>query len=134
MIKIIIQLLKVYGAAKDLHYSAFGAAFYGQHLLFDQIADDCLNQIDQIKENFFLARGLPVPTAKETYSIAAQQLHENSSPDELRDMISATIALIDETSCAKEIRLTEGEKTMIGDISDSLAKKLGFLNRLLTNH
>lgn len=133
MIKIIIQLLKIYGAAKDLHYSAHGPEFYGQHLLFDQIVDDCLDQIDRIKENFFLSRGLPVPTAKETYSVAAQELHGISTPDNLRDTISVTIALIDEIAGGSETRLTEGEKTMIGDISDNLAKKLGFLNRLLAN-
>ena len=35
MITIIIQLLKIYGAAKDLHYSASGPEFYGKHLLYD---------------------------------------------------------------------------------------------------
>lgn len=131
MITIIIQLLKIYGSAKDLHYSASGPEFYGQHLLYDEIAGGCQKQIDRIKENFYLARGLAVPTAKETYSAAAHELPDRATPENLRDTISSTISLIDEVATGSDFRLTEGEKTLIGDISDALAQKLGFLNRLL---
>jgi DNA-binding ferritin-like protein len=125
---IIIYLQIIYAAAKDLHYTCSGLAFYGQHLMFDSVADSVLSHIDRIKESYFMARDLAVPTGKETFAAAVEKMPDETSADFLLQTITKCIYSID--SAAREIPdLSEGDKTILGDISAELAQKRGFLEQ-----
>jgi DNA-binding ferritin-like protein len=128
MKEIIALLNSIYGVAKDLHYSASGNEFYGLHLMYDEIADGIMDSIDEIKENYYLFNNLPVPDSKEIFTISASQISITSTIAELGELIKGCIDTIDEV-CKNNDTLTEGNKSMLGDISNDLSKKLGFINR-----
>ena len=124
---ILVRLYMIFGIAKDLHYSSSGSNFYGLHLMYDRIADGLIDAADRIQESYFLARNLPAIPASEIFLQAAS--HPDSTGSVLRETITSTIYTIDEMSKSPE--LSEGDKSMIGDISAELAQKLAFLNRYL---
>lgn len=127
MIEIIVRLFKIFGLAKDLHYTSSGPEFYGLHLMFDRIADGLLDHADRIQESYFLPRQLPPPASAEIFAKAAEY-KQAPNPAGLLELIRSTIYRIDQLS-ADNPELSEGDKTVLGDISADLASKAGFLAR-----
>lgn len=131
MKEILVRLYRLFGLAKDLHYGSAGLPFYGLHLMFDRVADGLLDAADRIQEGYFLARDLPAPKSADIYAEAAADKRE-ATPEALRDLLRETIYRIDQLS-ADDPELSEGDKTILGDISADLAAKLGFINRTLAS-
>lgn len=67
-----LYLIRFY--AKDIHYSAKGDSFYGDHLLADRVFDDLDNIIDDINENLYLGFEHNAPTSKEVLKAVEQAL------------------------------------------------------------
>lgn len=129
---IIVYLTCIYGVAKDLHYTSKGICFYSLHLMFDNISDDILDYIDEIKENYYLANDYEVPTAKEINTQSLEFLSGSSTIEELKNLITLCIYHIEEYIRINE-NLNEGDKSLLGDISNNLNKKLGFVNQTIKN-
>lgn len=129
---IIVYLTCIYGVAKDLHYTSKGIYFYSLHLMFDNISDDILDYIDEIKENYYLANDYEVPTAKEINAQSLEFLSGSSTIEELKNLITLCIYHIEEYIRINE-NLNEGDKSLLGDISNNLNKKLGFVNQTIKN-
>lgn len=129
MIEIIVRLYKIFGLAKDLHYTSGGPEFYGLHLLFDRIAENLLDHADRIQESYFLSRDLPPVPSAEIFAAAAESKQAPTITG-LLDLIRSTIYRIDQLS-TETPDLAEGDKTILGDISADLASKAGFLRRTL---
>jgi DNA-binding ferritin-like protein len=130
MEEIIVYLNAIYGVAKDLHYKASGLSFYSLHLLYDTIAEDLLNYADSIKENFYMARDFEVPTSKVINQETLKYMSGNSDILELHNLIDLCIHHI-EGYIQSNDTLTEGDKSLLGEISDNLNKKIGFINRTI---
>lgn len=61
MFQIMVNLIAIFGMAKDLHYAASGGSFYSDHLLFDEVAAGLLDFVDAVAEDFFMAQAEAVP-------------------------------------------------------------------------
>ena len=129
MKEIIVRLYKIFGLAKDLHYTSSGPEFYGLHLMFDRIADGLLDHADRIQESYFMPRQLPPPSSAEIFAKAAEGKQAPSAAG-LLELIRSTIYRIDQLT-AETPDFSEGDKTILGDISADLAAKAGFLTRTL---
>lgn len=128
-LQLIVNLELTHAISKQLHYDASGATFYGNHLLFDRIDENLLDFVDEIKENFYMANDIPVPTAADIISTMSNQILSVNTPETLSETIKMAIEncnLLDESG-----ELESGEVDLIGKIANALMKKLGFLNRLL---
>lgn len=135
MKEILVRLYRLFGLAKDLHYGSAGAPFYGLHLMYDRVADGLLDNADRIQEGYFLARGIDAPKSADIYAEAAEAAEaaedkREATPEGLRDLLRETIYRIDQLA-ADDPELSEGDKTILGDISADLAAKVGFINRTL---
>lgn len=133
MKEILVYLNAIYGVAKDLHYTADGKSFYGLHLMYDEIADGLLDNVDEIKENYYLANDEIPPTSKEIFELSLSMMSGESDILELHNLLDLCIHHIDEV-VNKKINLSEGVKSLLGDISNSLSKKIAFVNRTIIQH
>lgn len=74
---VLADMKRVGMVAKDMHYHAYGKAFYGLHLLAD-LVDEIEGMTDDLFEAFFLGmkRGAPaeMPTMEEVYRLALDTL------------------------------------------------------------
>jgi DNA-binding ferritin-like protein len=129
---IIVYLSAIYGISKDLHYSASGNEFYSLHLMYDKISEDLLDYIDEIKENYYMARQFDVPTAKEINKETLEYMSGNSDILELHNLLTLCIYHIQQYINDNET-LTEGDKSLLGEIQNDLNKKIGFINRTIKN-
>ena len=129
MFDLIIALTVIHAMAKDLHYKVIGETFYGNHLLYDEIADGLEDYIDEIKENYYMCRDYDVPLARDIFAAAVEKM-KDSTAENLRSEIKAAVYLIDQLATQKG-EFSEGDITLLGDISKNLSKKLGFANNLL---
>lgn len=132
MYDIIVYLNAIYGVSKDLHYTAHGESFYSLHLMYDKIAEDLLDYADEIKENYYMAREFKMPTAKEINASTIEYMSSMSDIHELHNLITLCIYHIEEYVNNNGI-LTEGDKSLLGEISNDLNKKLGFINQTIKN-
>jgi predicted DNA-binding ArsR family transcriptional regulator len=100
--------------------------------MYDKIADDLLDYADEIKENYYIARDLEVPTSKEINSSTLEYMSSRSDIHELHNLITLCIYHIEEY-INNNNTLTEGDKSLLGEISNDLNKKLGFINQTIKN-
>ena len=138
MEKIIISLEVVKAVSNDLHYFVKGDAFYGKHLLMDRINENLQGFIDDIKENYYMARGLIVPLNKETLYKACEAIKYPETPRGGREDIeilsnALKVALYTIEGFIRENRetLTAGDNDLLGRISSDLQKSYGLLQRVL---
>lgn len=126
---LIIQLTIINALAKTIHYNYKGESYYGVHLLMDRVQKKTLGFIDDIKENYYLANEMPVPTFKETYYTAFERLGDTTTLSDLRDAVKAGFYLTNGLSRQPDMDVADND--LLGKIGSNLKNSLGLLNQLL---
>lgn len=127
----ILTALQIY--CKDAHYAVYGIDFKPLHEWCDDILDPLQNYIDEIKENYFIARGLQVPRGVNINSMAADYV-----PTALGDnaQILANLLAIIAMAHNKLNGLDEkdaGINDILGRLDSHLLHHITLLNMALTN-
>lgn len=126
---LIWHLMAVQNYSKDIHYNCKGDAFYSKHLLADKIQENISEYIDNIKEIFFLAKGL-LPKASKYYLTESAILVPNIEKDDkksferLQELILDTLQKIEEVNAT-----TKGENSLLDSISQDLQQSLSLINK-----
>lgn len=128
--KLIAMLMAIAGYSKDIHYTASGDAFLSKHQLADRVYDGINDQIDSIKEVFFLGNNL-LPLTSAEYQISSvafipqvQKDNDQVNFEELALLINSALTLIDNLT-----DLGCGENNLVGGVAESLQQKLGLIYR-----
>lgn len=127
----ILTALQIY--CKDAHYSFYGATFKPFHEWADEILDPLQSFIDEIKENYFLSRGMRVPRGTEINASASDYV-----PTALGDnmQILANLLAIIAMAHNKLNGIKEEEagiNDLLGRIDSHLLHHIALLNMALTN-
>ena len=126
----ILTALQIY--CKDAHYAFYGVNFKPLHEWADEILDPLQDFIDEIKENYFLARGLKVPRGVEINTDAADYV-----PTALGDnsQILANLLAIISMAHNKIGGIDEkdaGLNDLLGRIDSHLLKHIALINMAIT--
>jgi DNA-binding ferritin-like protein len=127
----ILTALQIY--CKDAHYSFYGIDFKPLHEWADEILDPLQGFIDEIKENYFISRGLVVPRGTEINASAADYV-----PTALGDnsQILANLLAIIAMAHNKLNGIEEkdaGLNDLLGRIDSHLLKHIALINMAITN-
>lgn len=127
----ILTALQIY--CKDAHYAFYGIDFKPLHEWADEILEPLQDYIDEIKENYFIMRGLNVPRGVDINSAAADYV-----PTALGDnsQILANLLAIIAMAHNKLNGIEEkdaGLNDLLGRIDSHLLKHIALLNMALTN-
>lgn len=127
----ILTALQIY--CKDAHYAFYGATFLPLHEWADDINEPLQGFLDEIKENYFLARGLQVPRGTNINAMASDYV-----PTALGDnmQILANLLAIIAMAHNKLNGLDEkdaGINDLLGRIDSHLLHHIALLNMALTN-
>lgn len=130
MMDTIARLEAIYYTAKDIHYTAKGEPFYGIHILMDKITDGIQEQIDDLKETYFLNKGT-IPTNAEILQMALRLMPEitDDTIENIRSL-SDLMGGLDE-NLGEMDGFTCGVRSLLDDIARSIEKKKGLLQRVL---
>lgn len=127
----VLTALQIY--CKDAHYSFYGTNFKPLHEWADEILDPLQDFIDEIKENYFIARGLTVPRGTKINADAADYV-----PTALGDnsQILANLLAILAMAHNKLNGIDEKEagiSDLLGRIDSHLLKHIALINMAITN-
>lgn len=127
----ILTALQIY--CKDAHYSFYGVDFKSLHEWADEILDPLQSFIDEIKENYFIARGMPVPRGVEINSASADYvptaLGDNS---QILANLLAIIAMAHNKINGIDIGKDAGLNDLLGRIDSHLLHHIALINMALT--
>lgn len=133
MLDLIVKLTAIYNYAKDIHYRAKGESFYSIHLLMDRICEDINDQIDELKEVYYLGNINLPPKSADILKIVYATIPEYS--DDVKTEIRLLCALIQEaiTSTSEDVVYngSNGAQSLVDDIARSLMLKHGLIQRTL---
>lgn len=127
----ILTALQIY--CKDAHYSFYGTNFLPLHEWADDILEPLQGFLDEIKENYYIARGLQVPRGTNINAMAADYV-----PTALGDnaQILANLLAIVAMAHNKINGIDEkdaGLNDLLGRIDSHLLHHIALLNMALTN-
>lgn len=128
----ILTALQIY--CKDAHYSFYGVNFKPLHEWADEILEPLQDFIDEIKENYFIARGLVVPRGTKINADASDYV-----PTALGDnaQILANLLAILAMAHNKLNGLDEkdaGINDLLGRIDSHLLKHIALINLAITQN
>lgn len=136
MLELIIYLRALSIFVKDdAHYAFLGTTFKGDHEWADEINEPLQGFIDEIKENYFLARDLVVPRGTAINADAAAYVPEKIGDDntailkQILKLIDA--ALYKATEISADTDLFVGDQDLLGRIGVHLQKHKGLINRAI---
>lgn len=134
MYKVLVYLLAISHASKDIHYHTGGDKFWADHLLADRIHDGLDDLMDEINENFYLGKEEEAPQQTRLLEDAAELVPEITDDMKLAftaldQLIVGCINAIETTASLEQ--LTAGDNDLLGRICSDLQKKHGFLWRRL---
>lgn len=133
MINLIAYLEAARNQLKDLHYTAKGLTFYGNHLLADRMQENLSGYVDSIKEVCYLGKGLNAPQSKDIYEIVLTLLIQSYNQIELFKKADELLKLaIYEIEELEKRDLLGGERNLLEGISENLMQSRGFIYRVLT--
>ena len=118
ILKIVKNLYEIYTSAKALHWASTD---FGEHLLYDRVADGILDYIDEVAETVaipFYDDFIIKPEISEYTTISAYDLAE---------MLYLTILMLEEYQ--KYNNVMESVKTILSNISSDLLKKRMFITQ-----
>lgn len=124
--ELIVYLLVLSEFAKDIHYSAHGAAFYSKHLFADLFNFDKAR--DLIKEGILLGNGFKPLHSKEYLRRAAEKQAEPKDNYDrynfniLLNLVNSTLELINQLT-----NLSRADENVIGGIAQDLLIFKGLL-------
>ena len=130
---LIVNICAICDMCEDAHLNARGESFYGQHKMFEDIADSIHDFPDAIQEIYFGARALSfVPSADiRTAEIGKLKLISNGKDGAkiIREAIIETLDLVKGLDAEEDT--TVGEKDLLSKIAGTLQQKLYFLQNFL---
>ena len=119
---LIAYLFAIQAFAKDIHYSASGAAFYSKHLLADEIYKGIDEQIDALIETCILPYGMPMQITE--YWKQARVISPSVITfEEMQILLKDAIQYL-----SKEQGNFAGQ-ALIDSIAQDLQRKLGLITR-----
>lgn len=126
----ILTALQIY--CKDAHYAFYGIDFKPLHEWADEILEPLQDYIDEIKENYFIMRGLNVPRGVDINAAAADYV-----PTALGDnsQILANLLAIIAMAHNKLNGIDEkdaGINDLLGRIDSHLLKHIALINLAIT--
>lgn len=127
----LLTALQIY--CKDAHYSFYGVNFKPLHEWADEILDPLQDYIDEIKENYYIERGLVVPRGVAINANAADYVPTAlGSNEQILANLQAIIAMAhNKLNGIKED--SAGINDLLGRIDSHLLKQLALLNMALVN-
>ena len=114
--------MAVQGYCKDLHYNI---PDYSIHLLMDRIQQDLFDFIDEIKENWILAKGNKPLDSSQYYAETVRLLPSAKQLDLLKALLIDALEKVEEAKGE-----TIGDGDLLGRIGSNLQNSLGILNIL----
>lgn len=128
---LIINICAICDLCEDAHLNARGESFYGQHKMFEDIADSIKDYADAIQEIYYGARQMAfVPSAEiRTGEISKLKPINNGKEGAkiIKEFIIETLDLIKALDADEEA--TVGEKDLLSKIAGTLQQKLYFLQQ-----
>lgn len=126
----ILTALQIY--CKDAHYAVYGTDFKSLHEWCDEILEPLQSYIDEIKENYYIARGMVVPRGVDINASSADYV-----PTALGDnaQILANLLAIVAMAHNKLNGIKEedaGINDLLGRIDSHLLHHIALLNMALT--
>lgn len=129
MKEVIVSIEIVRLIAKDLHYTVRGESFYSNHEFMDRVQKELSDFVDEIKENYFMARDEVVPTNKAIYTEAIGRLKDSYSVQDLVEALKTALYAVEQASKCKD--LYQGDTDLLGRISSNLLNSYGLAQRIL---
>lgn len=121
--KLIAKLMAIQGYCKDLHYNV---PDYSIHLFSDRVQENLLNFVDELKENWLLAKGYKVLSSAEYYQEAAKYTPKVVGLEVLKNLLIDTLDDIER--CNKDATVGDGD--LLGRIGSNLQNSLGIIEIL----
>lgn len=146
MNEILAYIVAIQILADDLHYESKGPAFYSLHLLADRVKEGLNEDIDALKESFYLGelRAIP-PKTDETYAEANALVYnirqsikidgtissDNVIGHRLKNALNLLTHKIEDLKNREE-NLMSGTVAILDGISQKMLIASGLLERTLT--
>lgn len=133
MLELVYLLTALQSYCKDAHYSFYGIGFKELHEWADEIEEPLQGFIDEIKENYFIARGLVVPRSANINAQASDYIPTALGDN---DQILANLLAIIVMAHNKLNGLDEkqaGINDLLGRIDSHLLKHIALINMAITN-
>lgn len=129
--ELIINICAICDMCEDAHLNARGESFYGQHKMFEDIADSIHDFPDAIQEIYFGARAISFIPSADIRTAEVGKLKPiadgKSGAKAIKDLIIETLDLV--KSLDAEEDSTVGEKDLLSKIAGALQQKLYFLQQ-----
>ena len=130
---LIVNICSICDMCEDAHLNSRGESFYGQHKMFEDIADSIHDFPDAIQEIYFGARAISfVPSADiRTAEIGKLKPISNGKDGAkiIRELIIEAMDLVKALDAEEDT--TVGEKDLLSKIAGTLQQKLYFLQNFL---
>ena len=124
--KIICNLIVIDSINKDIHYTAFGEAFYAIHTFVEKF--NFAEDIDFIKESILLGNGIrplsSVDYLMEVISILPPVI-ENDNKANFRNLLKV---LVETKELINEIKAEDTIKSILDDTNKKILQYIGLIN------
>lgn len=128
---LIINICAICDMCEDSHLNARGESFYGQHKMFEDIADSIHDFPDAIQEIYYGARDLSFIPSSDIRTAEIGKLKPikdgKSGAKALKDLIIETLDVVKSLDADEDT--TVGEKDLLSKIAGTLQQKLYFLQQ-----
>lgn len=130
---LIINICAICDMCEDSHLNARGENFYGEHKMFEDIADSVHDFPDAIQEIYYGARLLSFVPSSDIRTAEIKKLKPiadgKGGAEIIRDLIIETLDVV--KTLDGEENTTIGEKDLLSKIAGTLQQKLYFLQNFL---
>lgn len=125
---VILKALSIF-SKDDAHYSFKGIYFKSLHEWVDEINGPLQGFIDEIKENYFLARDIDLPRGTEINDMAKKYIPENiGTNDDIIRSLHALLNMVNNRTKIDDESLTAGDQDMLGRISTHVQHHNALMN------
>lgn len=130
---LIVSICAVCDMCEDAHLNSRGESFYGQHKMFEDIADSIHNFPDSIQEIYFGARDLAFIPSSDIRTAEIGKLKPikdgKSGAKVIKEAIIEILDLVKALDSQEDS--TVGEKDLLSQIAGTMQQKLYFLQNFL---
>lgn len=130
---LIVNICAICDMCEDSHLNARGEKFYGEHKMFEDIADSVHDFPDAIQEIYYGARLLSFVPSSDIRTAEIKKLKPiadgKGGAEIIRDLIIETLDVV--KTLDGEENTTIGEKDLLSKIAGTLQQKLYFLQNFL---
>ena len=130
---LIVNICSICDMCEDAHLNSRGESFYGQHKMFEDIADSIHDFPDAIQEIYFGARALSFVPSADIRTAEVGKLKPISNGKDgakiIRELIIEAMDLVKALDAEEDT--TVGEKDLLSKIAGTLQQKLYFLQNFL---